>query len=93
MNDPYQIIKTVAITEKSAADSGKLKYTFVVHSRANKHDVKRAVEQVFERQVAAVNVMNCKGKSRRTRFGVGRKPDWKKAIVTLKDDQESIDLF
>ncbi len=92
MND-YQVIKTVSVTEKTAHLSEEGKYTFVVDHRADKGQIKRAVEALFERKVDSVNVMNRIGKSRRTRYGVGKRSDWKKAIVTLKDGQEPLQLF
>ncbi len=91
--DPYQVIKTVSITEKSNSLMEHNQYTFVVHKRANKLEIKNAVQLLFDRKVKAVNVINRKGKTKRTRFGTGNKPDWRKAIVTLKDGEEGIDLF
>lgn len=51
------------------------------------------MEYLFERKVDAVNVMNRKGKTRRNRFGLGRRANWRKAIVTLKKGEEAIELF
>lgn len=90
---PYQVIKTVSMTEKSNAMTEFGHYAFIVNVKATKKDVKQAVEEVFERKVATVNIMNRKGKVKRTRVGVGRKANWKKAIVTLKPDQEPLELF
>lgn len=89
----YQVIKTVSITEKSNDLLTQNKYTFVIHPGAGKEAVKAAVEAVFDRKVSKVNVMNRKGKKRRNRFGIGRRPSWKKAIVTLRDGEEPIELF
>jgi large subunit ribosomal protein L23 len=89
----YQVIKTVSITEKSNDLLTENKYTFIIHPEADKVAVKEAVEAVFDRKVSKVNVMNRKGKKRRNRFGIGRRPNWKKAIVTLRDGEEPIELF
>jgi large subunit ribosomal protein L23 len=92
--DPYQVIKRVRVTEKGQHLSGQRKYTFVVHPEATKPQIKTAVKTLFARDVAAVNVINVFGKNaRRTRFGAGRRSDWKKAIVTLKAGQEPLQLF
>ena len=90
-----QIIKDVHLTEKTQIlGDEEAQYTFVVNPKADKKQIKRAVEELFERQVKSVNVMNVRGKrARMTRFGVGRKANWKKAIVTLADGQEPIELF
>lgn len=96
--DPYQVIKRVRVTEKSQRLSGQQEehrqYTFVVHPQATKPQIRNAVQVLFDRQVAAVNVVNILGKrARRTRFGTGYRSDWKKAIVTLKAGQEPLQLF
>lgn len=91
--NPYHIIKTVSVTEKSAHEAEDKKYTFVVDPRADKLQIKRAVETIFDRKVESVNTLNRRGKSRRTRYGSGKRSDWKKAVVTLKEGQEPIDLF
>ncbi len=93
MNDVYKIIKTVSVTEKSNLLMEDNKYTFIVDNNAKKHDIKRAVRELFERKVKDVNVMNCTGKTKRNKFGLGKKADWKKAIITLEDGEEAIDLF
>lgn len=93
MQNLYEVIKTIAVTEKSTDLTEQDKYTFVVAGKARKGEIKHAVEFLFDRQVAAVNVMNYKGKSRRTRYGLGKRPDWKKAIVTLKPGQKPLDFF
>jgi len=86
--NPYEVLRRPIITEKSNLQSDYLnRYTFEVDVRANKHQIKRAVEQVFDVQVLAVNVMNVRGKERRLGKIVGRTPDWKKAIVTLASGQ------
>ncbi len=93
MNDIYKIIKTVSVTEKSNLLMEDNKYTFSVDNNAKKHDIKRAVQELFERKVKNVNVMNYAGKTKRNKFGLGKKADWKKAVITLEDGEEAIDLF
>jgi large subunit ribosomal protein L23 len=90
---PYQVIKTVSVTEKSNDLLTQNKYTFVVDPSARKDDIRRAVETVFSRKVEKVNVMHRMGKKRRNKYGVGRCADWKKAIVTLQAGEEPIELF
>lgn len=93
MNNPFSIIKTISFTEKSNLLAEHLQYTFIVNPTATKPQIRQAIEQIFEREVQAVNVLNRTGKRRRTRFGWGRKAGSKRAVVTLKDGQEPLDLF
>jgi len=93
MKDPYTIVKTVSITEKSNSLMENNQYVFIVNKKANKKDVKQAVQFLFERKVKSVNIMNRIGKTKRNRFGVGKKADLKRAIITLQDGEESIELF
>lgn len=93
MKNPYQVIKTISLSEKGTDLIEDNKYTFVVDRRANKHDIKKAVEYLFERKVKSVNVMNRRGKPKRSRYGVGKRSDWKKAIVTLKEGEDRIEVF
>jgi large subunit ribosomal protein L23 len=85
--DPYTIIKTVSMTEKSNILTEQKQYTFIVHPEAKKPDIKRAVESLFEQKVKSVNVINGLGKTKRTKYGYGKKADWKKAIVTIKQGE------
>lgn len=89
----FEIIKTIRLTEKGAMQSDELnQYTVVADPRANKIEIRNAVEELFKVNVTKVNTMNVSGKSRRRRTAsAGTTPRWKKAIVTLKDG-ESIDL-
>ena len=89
--DPRDIIIAPVVSEKSYSliDAGK--YTFIVDPRANKSEIKLAIEKIFNVQVAQVNTLNRQGKTRRTRFGMGKRKDTKRAIVTLKSG--SIDIF
>ncbi len=93
MNEPYDLIQTVQLTEKASLLSEKHnKYVFRVSPRANKVQIKAAVELLFKKKVVAVNTCNYAGKKKRERTAsFGRKAHWKKAIVTLKKG-EKIDL-
>ena len=93
MNDHFDLIQTASLTEKSSLLSEKLnKYVFRVAPRANKIQIKAAIEKLFNKKVVAVNTCNFAGKKKRERRAdFGRKPHWKKAIVTLKEG-EKIDL-
>lgn len=92
MKSPHAIIRTMLVTEKGTRLGGGNKYLFQVDRGANKLEIKQAVESVFKVGVVGVNTMTVKGKRRRERtVRYGRKPDWKKAIVTLKEG-EKIDL-
>lgn len=86
MNDPYTVVKTVRVTEKGTMLGEKLnQYQLVVDKRANKVDVKRAVETLFKVKVLRVNTAHVRGKARRARTAqAGRTASWKKAVVTLK---------
>ena len=82
------------ITEKSMAGMGEKKYTFLVHTDANKSMIKEAVEKMFDgTKVKKVNTMNCEGKKKRRGMVVGKTAKTKKAIVTLTEDSKDIELF
>ncbi|MBV7411629.1 50S ribosomal protein L23 [Dermabacteraceae bacterium P13115] len=89
--DPRDILLAPVNSEKSFGLMEEGKYTFLVDPRANKTEIKIAVEKVFGVKVASVNTMNRQGKSRRTRFGMGKRKDTKRAIVTLAEG--TIDIF
>jgi large subunit ribosomal protein L23 len=92
---PYAVIRRPLVTEKSTELAGANKYIFEVDLRANKPQIRSAVEKAFDVKVMAVNVMTMKGKSHGgRRFGrrVTHSPDWKKAVVTLAPG-DSIQLF
>ena len=93
MNEPYDIIQTVCFTEKATLLSETLnKYVFKVNPRANKIQIKSAIERLFKKKVVRVNTCNYAGKKKRERTAAyGRKAHWKKAIVTLKQG-DKIDL-
>lgn len=85
MSDPYEIIERPLLSEKSVAGAGLGKYTFRVRKDANKIEIGKAIEKVFNVKVGGVNTMIVKGKKKRLgRHPEGRTADWKKAIVTLK---------
>lgn len=93
MKDPRDIIKRPVITERSAEQMADKKYTFDVDKRANKTEIKNAIETIFEVRVAKVNTMNVKGKPKRFGRHFGYKPDRKKAIVTLTEDSKELEFF
>lgn len=94
MKSPYEIIKRPIITEKSMGLLDENKYTFEVDKNANKPEIKAAIEAIFDGiKVKKVRTMNYKGKKVRTRFGYGKRADWKKAIVTLTSDSAEIEYF
>ena len=89
--DPRDIIIKPVISEKSYGLIDQGKYTFVVDPRSNKTEIKQAIESIFGVEVATINTLNRQGKTRRTRFGIGKRKDTKRAIVTLKSG--TIDIF
>ena len=89
--NPRDILIAPVVAEKSYSLLDEGKYTFLVDPRANKTEIKIAVEQIFSVKVSSVNTLNRQGKTRRTRFGIGKRKDTKRAIVTLKEG--SIDIF
>ena len=80
------------VSEKSYGLLDENKYTFLVAPGANKTEIKIAVETIFKVKVTGVNTINRQGKKRRTRSGMGKRPDTKRAIVTVADG-EHIDIF
>lgn len=87
MRDETQIIIRPLLTEKSTFLQRLNKYTFEVAKDATKIEIEKAVESLGRCQVDKVNTLIVKGKVRRTRRGTGRTPDWKKAVVTLKEGE------
>lgn len=94
MKDPRDIIVKPVVSEKAYGLFDANVYTFVVHKSATKPEIRDAVQSIFEVKVASVNTLNRKGKRKRNRrTGVyGKRPDAKRAIVTLAEGH-SIDLF
>ena len=90
----YDIIKRPIITERSMEQAESKRYTFEVCKDANKIEIAKAVEEIFGVKVAKVNTLNMYGKEKRTgAFPKGRRPSWKKAMVTLTADSKSIEFF
>jgi len=90
---PYDIIKRPVITEKTNIQKEQAnQITFEVDRRANRIEIGRAVEQIFKVQVAGVQTMQVKGKIKRRGRVLGKRKDWKKAVVTLQAGQR-IDFF
>lgn len=90
----YDVILKPIVTEKSMNAMAEKKYTFQVHTEANKSQIKEAVEKMFEgTKVASVNTMNLDGKKRRRGMIVGKTAKSKKAIVTLTEDSKDIEIF
>ncbi len=85
MKEAHQIIKRPLITEKSTDQKEEAsQIAFVVDPRANKIEIRQAVEKLFKVKVVKVNTVNMLGKKKRWGRFMGKKPDWKKAIVTLR---------
>ena len=88
----FEVIKTVRLTEKGTRQGEKYnQYTVVADPRANKTEIRQAVQELFKVKVVRVNTLNVRGKLRRQRtIQAGRASNWKKAIVTLKDGDKII---
>ncbi len=89
--NPRDIIIKPIISEKSYALIDEGKYTFEVDTRSNKTEIKQAIEEIFSVKVDSINTLNRVGKTRKTRFGMGKRKETKRAIVSLKSG--SIDIF
>lgn len=88
MKTSYDILKHILRTEKGAAMLADNKYLFRVATDANKIQIKQAVEEIYNVKVVKVNTVKAHGKWKRIRYQQGMTPDWKKAIVTLKEGQK-----
>ena len=88
----FEVIKTVRLTEKGTRQGEKYnQYTVVADRRANKAEIRQAVQELFKVKVTKVNTLNVRGKFRRQRTTqAGQAPSWKKAIVTLKDGDKIV---
>ena len=94
MKNIYDIIRRPVITEQSMEAVGDKKYVFMVDVDSNKTEIKAAIEQIFGVKVAKVNTVRMQGKAKRTgAYPVGKRPDYKKAIVTLTADSKTIEFF
>ena len=90
----YDVILKPVVTEKSMNAMGDKKYTFFVHTEANKTQIKEAVEKMFPgTKVASVNTMNMDGKTKRRGMTFGKTAKTKKAIVQLTADSKEIEIF
>lgn len=89
----HDIIRRPVITEKSMTAMAENKYTFIVQINANKSQIKRAVEEVFGVKVANVQTIRTMGKTKRMGVHVGKRADYKKAIITLAEGSKSIEFF
>ncbi len=88
----FEVIKTVRLTEKGTRQGEKYnQYTVVADRRANKTEIRQAVQELFKVKVTKVNTLNVRGKLRRQRTTqAGQAPSWKKAIVTLKEGDKIV---
>ncbi|CAM4470527.1 50S ribosomal protein L23 [Paenibacillus macerans] len=93
MKDPRDIIKRPVITERSTEYMNDLKYVFEVDIRANKTEIKQAVESIFGVKVKNVNTLRVPGKLKRYGRYSGYTPEWKKAFVTLTADSKPLQFF
>ena len=93
MKNPYDVIIRQLITEKSTKLAESNKYTFEVSKKANKIDVRNAVEAIWNRKVDNVTIINVRKKPRKMGRYEGFVPAVKKAIVTLKDNEKPLDVF
>ena len=92
MKSPRDIIIRPVVSEKSYAGLERNAYTFLVAGAASKTEIKEAIQQIWNVRVLAVNTMNRKGKVKQTRLSTGRRPDQKRAVVTLAAD-DKIEIF
>lgn len=93
MKDPRDIIIAPIISENSTGLIEKFNtYTFRVAKKANKIEIRKAIEEIFKVKVLNVNTINVTGKKRRVRIHEGKAPDWKKAMVKLAEGEE-IEVF
>jgi large subunit ribosomal protein L23 len=94
MKDPYKIVIRPVITEKSTWLKEKNREVcFEVDPRANKSEIKKAAEQLFKIKVEKVRIQNKRGKKRRVGRSEGKKKDWKKAYIKLKEGEKMIEYF
>ena len=92
MKSPRDIVIRPVVSEKSYAGLERNTYTFLVDPRANKTEIKEAIQQIWNVRVLNVNTMNRVGKVKRTRLSTGKRPDQKRAVVTLAEG-DSIEIF
>ena len=90
--DPRDVILAPVVSEKSYSLLDQNAYTFVVHPEANKTEIRQAVEAIWDVKVIGVNTVNRKGKSKRFRYTMGKRPDTKRAVVKLAEG-DKIEIF
>jgi len=88
MKSNYDLIKALLRTEKSTVYEPQGKYLFLVDKASNKTEIKKAVESIYKVKVNAVNTFINRGKMKRVRHQIGKTPDYKRAVVTLKAGQK-----
>lgn len=93
MKFAHDVIRKPVITERSMEGLADNKYTFVVDKNAGKIEIKKAVEEIFGVKVAKVNTIKLPGKWKRMGVHTGKRPDTKKAVVTLTEDSKKIEIF
>jgi len=93
MRDPRDIIKRPIISERSTALQEERKYVFAVDLKANKTEIRNAVESLFKVEVVTVNTMRVAGKFKRHGVHSGYRSDWKKAIVQISPNSKPIPIF
>lgn len=91
MSEASTVIRSLLRTEKGSLQSAENKYLFAVLKSSNKIQIRKAVESMYKVKVSSVNTQVVAGKNKRVRYQVGKTPDWKKAVVTLKQGHK-IDL-
>lgn len=93
MKTPYDVIIRPIVTETSMMGMEEKKYTFEVDKRANKTEIKVAIEEIFGVKVEKINTLNVKGKPKRQGRFLGKTADWKKAVIKLTADSKEIEFF
>ena len=93
MTNPHDVIIRPVVTEKSMTEMADKKYTFVVDKKANKTEIKKAVEAIFDVKVEKVNTLNYDGKMKGMGRTQGRTASFKKAVVKLTDGSKDIEFF
>ena len=93
MTNPHDIIIKPVVTEQSMTEMGNKKYTFVVAKSANKTEIKKAVEKIFDVKVDNVNTLNYDGKMKRMGRTAGKTASFKKAVVKLTAESKDIEFF
>ena len=93
ITDPRDVILAPVISEKSYGLLEERQYTFLVRPDANKTQIKIAVQEIFDVTVASVNTLNREGKRKRSRRGIGKRKNTKRAVVTVTPESRTIDVF